>query len=265
MEHTRRKVLTGIGATLAIGVGAPQAFGQESDTPEFQVLEVSSTGEYIVFVNMTTAEVDLSGWTVDFEYGSDGSGEKGTIPSGTSVQARDTIKIASGAGETPDDGVVVEDPFDEKVIDTDGNDVIALLDSDGNEVANSGDDLFGSGGGGDSGSSGGDGDDGAGDETTEDETTTEEETTTPEDETTEGTTTTEEETTTEEKTTSTDDGETTTTSEETTSDDGTDGSGGDESDDTTDDGSGGSDDGSGQMSSSSESDSEADESSDDDC
>ncbi len=118
MEHTRRKVLTGIGAAIAIGAGAPQAFGQESDTPEFQVLEVSSADEYVVFVNMTTAEVDLSGWTVDFEYGSDGSSEQGTIPNGTTVGARDTIKIASGAGETSGDAVVIEDPFDEKVIDT---------------------------------------------------------------------------------------------------------------------------------------------------
>jgi Lamin Tail Domain len=195
------------------------------------VLEVSSTGEYVVFVNMTTAEVDVSGWTVDFEYGSGGSGEQGTIPSGTTVQARDTIKVASGAGETPDDAVVVEDPYDEEVIDTDGNDVIALLDAHGNEVANSEDDQVGSGGG---------GDDDAGDETTS-----------------------EEDTTTEGETTSTEGEETTITSDGTTSDDGTDQSDSDELDDTTEDDSGGSDDESGQMSSSSESDAKTDESSDD--
>jgi predicted extracellular nuclease len=165
MEHTRRKVLTGIGATLAIGIGAPQAFGQESEAPEFKVLEVSATDEYVTFLNTSTETVDLSGWTIDFEYGSGGTDQQGTIPDGTSVGPREPIKVASGAGET-DGAVVIEDPYDEKVIDTDGNDVIALLDADGNEVANSEDDMVGSGG-----SGGGDDDTGGETTTTTDETT----------------------------------------------------------------------------------------------
>ncbi len=221
MEPTRRTVLAGIGATLAIGGGATQAFGQQDGTPAFEVLNVSATEDTITFYNDSGGSVDLSGWTVDFEYGNDSVDQTGTIPSGTTVGSGGIIKIASGAVSVDDADVVVQPPFDERVIKRNRSDVIALLDSNDNEVANTEDDMFGGGSG---GSGGGDDTSTTTDETstteedstTSEETTTEEETTTTSDETTtdanDGTTTT---TTDDNETTTTDDGTTTTTDDET--------------------------------------------------
>lgn len=195
MEPTRRTVLAGIGSTLAIGGGATQAFGQQDGTPAFEVLNVSATEDTITFYNDSSGTVDLSGWTVDFEYGNDNVDQTGTIPSGTTVGSGGIIKIASGAVSVDDADVVVQPPFDERVIERNRSDVIALLDSNGNEVANSEDDMFGGGSG---GSGGGDVTSTTADETS----TTDESTTTTE----EGTTTSDETTTTDD----TDDSETTT-------------------------------------------------------
>ncbi|KZN25580.1 hypothetical protein A4G99_03680 [Haladaptatus sp. R4] len=239
MEPTRRTVLAGIGATLAIGGGATQAFGQQDGTPAFKVLNVSATEDTITFYNDSSGSVDLSGWTVDFEYGNDSVDQTGTIPSGTTVGSGGIIKIASGAVSVDDADVVVQPSFDERVIERNRSDVIALLDSNGNEVANSEDDMFGGGSG---GSGGGDDTSTTTDETSttdESTTTTEEDTTTTSEETTtKETTTTSDETTTTDDTdgttaTTTDDGnETTTTSDETS---------GGSSDTTTSDSSSGSD------------------------
>lgn len=149
MEYTRRTVLAGIGATLAIGGGASQVIGQQDGTPEFEVLGVSATEDTITFRNESGGSVDLSGWAVDFEYGNDSVDQTSSIPDGTSVGAGEDIEVASGAVDDTGADVVVDPPFDEKVIKRSREDVIALLDSDGNEVANSeDDDVIGGGGGG---------------------------------------------------------------------------------------------------------------------
>ncbi len=222
MQPTRRTVLAGIGTTLAIGGGATQVFGQQNDSPTFKVLNVSTTEDTVSFYNNSDGSVDLSGWAVDFEYGSGSTDETGTIPEGTTVGAYESIRIASGAGETDGADVVVQPPFDEKVIKRNGSDVIALLDSDGNEVANSEDDLF-------IGGSGSGGDDDTSTTTTEEQTTTDE------------TTTTDEGTTTDESTTTTDNSDETTTTTTDNNDKTTTTDGGDSDKNGSNDGSSGSD------------------------
>ncbi|GAA0259834.1 hypothetical protein ACFFQF_20900 [Haladaptatus pallidirubidus] len=206
MKQTRRSVLGAIGAVATVGIGATQVLGADSNVP--LLLDPHPDEEHLLVKNTTDSPFSLDGHYVDFEYVNDGEDQRYSIPSGYTISAGGTIKIATGAGEVPEGAIDMDQPDYE--MNNSEADVYAILDTDENVVARSDQEKYRA-------------SIDPNEETTTDETTPEEEDTTGD--SSDETTTTEEETTTEDD------------SDESTSDDTTDDSddsesSGDSSDDT---------------------------------
>lgn len=207
--HTKRTFLKGIATTLAVGASAPTVLGQ-SDT-SIECAEVAVEAEYVVFRNTGDSEVDVSGYEVAFEYGNDGTNQRRELPDNTTIEAGGELTVASGYKPVDDADVTFD--YDGGVLNDDGNDVVALLDPDGNDVCTTNDQPVSTSTSSSTGNSGGDDTEGstATDEestTTEEETSTEEPTSTAEEPSTEESTVTAEQTATEESSTPpADDGE----------------------------------------------------------
>ncbi|WP_266083049.1 hypothetical protein [Haladaptatus caseinilyticus] len=191
MKQTRRSVLGAIGAVATVGIGATQVLGADSNVP--LLLEPHPDEEYLFVKNTTDSPFSLDGHYVDFEYVNDGEDQRYSIPSGYTIPAGGTIKIATGAGEVPEGAIDMDQPGNE--MNNSEADVYAILDADENVVARSDQEKYRA-------------SIDPNEETTTDETTTEEEDTTDD---------TSDETTTEEETTAEDDSDEST-SEETTDD-----------------------------------------------
>jgi hypothetical protein len=204
MKQTRRSVLGAIGAVATVGIGATQVIGADSDVP--LVLEPHPGEEYLLVKNTTDSPFSLDGHYVDFEYVNDGEDQRYSIPSGYTIPAGGTIKIATGAGEVPEDAINMDQPDYE--MNNSEADVYAILDADENVVARSDQEKYRA-------------SIDPTEETTTDETTTEEDS---QDDSSD-------ETTTEEETTSEDDSDESS-SDETTDDSNDSESSGDSSDDT---------------------------------
>ncbi|QLG27375.1 lamin tail domain-containing protein [Halorarum halophilum] len=192
--HTKRTFLKGIATTLAVGASATTVLGQSNKSIE--CAEVAVEAEYVVFRNTGDSEVDVSGYEVAFEYGNDGTNQRRALPKDTTIEAGGELKVASGYKPVDDADVTFD--YDGGVLNDDGNDVVALLDPDGNDVCTTNDQPVSTSTSTETSSSTGD----SGGDDTEDSTATDEESTATEEETSteEPTSTAEEPTSTEEPT-----------------------------------------------------------------
>ncbi|SHL35291.1 lamin tail domain-containing protein [Haladaptatus paucihalophilus] len=133
MKQTRRSVLGAIGAVATVGVGATQVLGADSNVP--LLLDPYPGEEYLLVKNTTDSPFSLDGHYVDFEYVNDGEDQRYSIPSGYTIPAGGTIKIATGAGEVPEGAIDMDQPDYE--MNNSEADVYAILDADKNVVARS--------------------------------------------------------------------------------------------------------------------------------
>ena len=138
MKQTRRSVLGAIGVAATVGIGATQVLGADSDIP--LVLEPHPDAEYLLVKNTTDSPFNLDGYYVDFEYVNDGEDQQYPIPSGYTIPAGGTIKIATGAKEVPEGAIDMEQPDYE--MNNSEADVYAILDADKNVVARSDQDQY---------------------------------------------------------------------------------------------------------------------------
>jgi hypothetical protein len=192
-----------------VGIGATQVLGADSDVP--LLLDPYPGEEYLLVKNTTDSPFSLDGHYVDFEYVNDGEDQRYSIPSGHTIPAGGTIKIATGAGEVPEGAIDMEQPGNE--MNNSEADVYAILDTDKNVVARSDQEKYRA-------------SIDPTEETTTDETTTEEEDTSDDSS---------DETTTEEETTTKDDSDKSTSDETTDDSDDTESSGGSSDDSQSDD------------------------------
>ncbi|WP_227357656.1 lamin tail domain-containing protein [Haladaptatus salinisoli] len=133
MNNTRRNVLVGLGAVATVGFGATQVFGQ-ADT-NIEVKEVNYEGEYVVFANNGSEDVDVSGYTVAFEYENDGTDQRKALGENVTIPAGGTLTVATGAEDVPNADETLD--YKRSVLRNDGSDVVALLTPEGEEVATS--------------------------------------------------------------------------------------------------------------------------------
>jgi hypothetical protein len=126
--QTRRNVLAGLGATLAVGAGATQVFGADS-TAGVEITDVKDEEEYIVLKNVDEKAYDVSNWVVAFEYRNKDYDQRRAIPAGTTLESGETLTIATGAKDV--DSADVTFDYDSSVINNTEPDVIVLLDTDG--------------------------------------------------------------------------------------------------------------------------------------
>ncbi|WP_227354184.1 hypothetical protein [Haladaptatus salinisoli] len=133
-------------AGLAVaGVGAQHVLAQDADV-EMEVEEVNAEREYVIF-KCVSGSANLAGYTVAFEYGNEDYDQRREIPSKaehggpeyrTIVEEGETYGVASGVKDVSDvNGIDLILEYESEVFNNDGNDVIALLDPDGNVVCTS--------------------------------------------------------------------------------------------------------------------------------
>ncbi|GAA0247649.1 hypothetical protein GCM10009000_074590 [Halobacterium noricense] len=123
-------------AVAAVGVGATQVMGADGEEISIIISEINAEDEYIVLKNDGDSNVDIGGYTLAFEYSNKQYNQRRKLPEGTTIPADETLTVATGAKEVSG-AVVVERPYEGEVLNNEREDVIALLDTDGNVVATS--------------------------------------------------------------------------------------------------------------------------------
>ena len=129
MQHTKRTFLAGIATTVAVGASATSVLGQSDYAVACS--EIAYEDEYVVFANNGESTADVSGFTVAFEYSSD-IDQRRDLPDGTTIDAGARLIVATGAKPVEDADVTFD--YEGEVLNNSGDDVVALLDTDGNEV-----------------------------------------------------------------------------------------------------------------------------------
>ncbi|WP_170864665.1 lamin tail domain-containing protein [Halogranum amylolyticum] len=95
------------------------------------ITAVNPEEEYVVIKNEGSSAVDLSGYIMEFEYKQNVSQDK-TFPSGTTIEAGQSILVASGAVDVDNADVTFD--YEGEVINNE-SDQVAVLTPDGNVVA----------------------------------------------------------------------------------------------------------------------------------
>lgn len=133
---TRRTVLkTGLAVSAAAvgisssGIGLAQS---EMDLS----LEVDAEAETVTITNNGESEVDLTGYQINFEAGTDSEvNQIRTLSGEVVIGAGESVTVAAGGGESGD--VSLEDPYEGEVLNNENPDVVALLSPEDEEVARS--------------------------------------------------------------------------------------------------------------------------------
>lgn len=140
---TRRQFVLGVGVT-AIGAGFSQSvFGnKQGETPEITFGEIDNKEEWLVLHNEEDTDVDITDWYINWEDENDNQDQWDQFQDqygATTIEAEDSIKVATGAEEVQDADVTFDN--DAHRMNDDGTDVYAVyLPDQSTEVANSEDD-----------------------------------------------------------------------------------------------------------------------------
>ena len=134
MNLSRREMMGATGALIVGAAGAGHALGAPQDID----IEVHAEREFIVLRNTGGEDVDLSGYTVDFEH-QEPDTQLYELDDGTVVGANDELVVRTGAEASgdaaPPPNTGVSAGFDAPMLNNEDPDVIALIDPDGTVVA----------------------------------------------------------------------------------------------------------------------------------
>jgi hypothetical protein len=97
-----------------------------------EIVEVNAEGEYVVLENTGGESVNLSGYTIDFEY-LEPDTQTETLPEGTTLDPGARLVVATGAREVPNADVTYEN--DNHRLNNEDPDAVALLAPGGEVVA----------------------------------------------------------------------------------------------------------------------------------
>lgn len=128
MTSSRREILSGLGMLAVTGVGATTVLGDSDYSTErknIDIKEVNAESEYVVFVNNSDSDLDISNFVVAFDYMNPEYDQRRALPKGTTISANGTLKVATGAKDVADADVTFD--YDGEVLNNDEPDTVALL------------------------------------------------------------------------------------------------------------------------------------------
>lgn len=138
--YNRRTILRTSAALAAVGVAGTAPTGAQSDEDLPVSIEMFVEEEYITITNTGDEDLDLTGYSVNFEAEDDDYNQIRQLSGEVVIAPGDTITVPTGAREVTTGTIVeLDDPYTGEVLRNDGSDVIALIDPNGNERARSDD------------------------------------------------------------------------------------------------------------------------------
>lgn len=144
---SRRTVLKATGLLAVAGLGSGTSIAQtedesesggDSDTDVTIEIEQFPEEEYIVLRNVGDSDVDLEGYSLNFD-AEGGNDQVEQIAGSPDVPAGQEASVATGDQTMVETDYELVEPYNGSVLANDESDVVALLDPDGNEVARTGD------------------------------------------------------------------------------------------------------------------------------
>lgn len=138
--YNRRTILTRGATFAALGVaGTAPAAAQSDEQIEQLRISVYPEEEFIVIVNTGEEDIDLTGYSINFEAEDDDYNQIRQLSGEVVISSEGgRIVVSTGAREVDQSDIVELDrPYTGEILRNDGSDVVALLDRDGNEVARS--------------------------------------------------------------------------------------------------------------------------------
>ena len=133
---TRRTVLKAGGAAAIAGLLSPGHTIAQEDLP--LEIEQNAEDEYVIIRNVGDEEVDITGYSINFEAGEDSNVDQiRELDGEVVIGPGEEVTVATGEQTTIDVDVELADPYEGFVLNNEDPDVVALLDEDENIVATS--------------------------------------------------------------------------------------------------------------------------------
>lgn len=130
MKQTRRSVLGAAGALIAGTAGASHVLADSHMGIE---IKVHAEEEYVVLKNTTDEDINLSGYTINFEYANPNKDQIKTFEERTVLEAGGQLVVATGKLDVPNADVTFES--DNHLLHNEDPDAVAVLNPDGDVVA----------------------------------------------------------------------------------------------------------------------------------
>lgn len=138
---SRRTILRSSAVLAAVGVAGTAPTGAQSGEGLPLSIEIFAEDEYITITNDGEEDVDLTGYSINFEAPEDDYDQIRALSGEVVLSPGNTITVPTGTTSEVSTGTIVElqDPYETEVLNNEEPDDVAILDEQGNVVASSGD------------------------------------------------------------------------------------------------------------------------------